>query len=302
MSKITIVMLPEYVSAFIMKHLRPVFSQWFDFVPYDANKTYNRDCVFVTHHDKDQILAEQLWQQGFKVAVEELWEYPRLHPRYYTINCAKWFWFNEAFWYMSLGYERYYPTRNFKKLALMPIGRRRPFRDQLVEQLGPMLDLFVWSYHDRMLPNDLPLEQREPGDRIAWQRHFNPEWYDSTSFSLVVETQVTGADFVTEKTWKPIAYMHPFMVLGPSGTLKNLRAWGFETYDNLFDESYDTVDFDKGKLDIIINNVKNFQPSTYDDETRDRVAFNKNRFFSTHIIRAQIKKDIVDPLQEFING
>ena len=69
-------MLPEYVSAFVMKHLRPVFSQWFDFVPYDANKTYSKDCVFVTHHDKDQGLAEQLWQQGFKVAVEELWEYP----------------------------------------------------------------------------------------------------------------------------------------------------------------------------------------------------------------------------------
>lgn len=299
---IEFVSLPEYKSAFLTKYLMPVFSRWFKFSQYDPGKTYNSKTLFVTHHNSDVELARQLWDQGHKVAVEELWEYRDPHPDYYTISSLKWFWFNEAFWYLALGYDRYYPTRNYSKLALMPMCRRRPHRDLIAQQLAPWLDRFVWSYHDRMLPNDLPLEQREPGDNINWQRHLNPEWYDSTSFTISVETMVTGRGFITEKTWKPIAYMHPYMVVGPTGTLKHLRSWGFETYGNLFDESYDDIDFNNGKLDVIINNIKNFQVQPFDSETRDRTVYNKNRFFNVNLVQAEIKKDIVNPLQEYINA
>jgi hypothetical protein len=299
---IDLVLLPEYKSAFMATHVLPIFSQWFRFSQWDPAKTYQRSCVFVTHHNSDKELAQQLWEQGYKVAVEELWEYRDPHPTFYTIQSLKWFWFNEAPWYINLGYDKYYPTRNFSKLALMPMCRKRPHRDMTLQRLAPWINQFVWSYHNKMLPNDLPIEQREPGDFINWQRFFNPEWYDSTSFTIAVETLVTGRGFITEKTWKPIAYMHPYMVVGPTGTLKHLRSWGFETFDNLFDESYDDVEFNDGKLDIIANNVQNYQVGPFDNETRDRVAFNKNRFFSIHIMKNFIRQDIVNPLQEYIDA
>jgi len=299
---IDLVLLPEYKSAFMARHVLPVFSQWFKFSQWDASKTYQKNCVFVTHHNSDKELATQLWEQGYKVAVEELWEYRDPHPTFHTISSLKWFWFNEAPWYINLGYEKYYPTRNYSKLALMPMCRKRPHRDMTLEKFAPWLDRFIWSYHNKMLPNDLPLEQREPGDFINWQRYFNPEWYDSTSFTIAVETLVTGRGFITEKTWKPIAYMHPFMVVGTLGTLKHLRSWGFETFDNLFDESYDDVEFNQGKLDIIANNIKNYEIAQFDDETRDRVAYNKNRFFSTNVMKNFIKQDIINPLQEYIDA
>ena len=299
---IDLVLLPEYKSAFMTRYLLPVFSQWFRFRQWDANTTYDKSSLFVTHHNSDVELANKLYEQGYRVAVEELWEYRDPHPRFHTISSLRWFWINEAHWYMMLGYDRYYPTRNYSKLALMPMCRPRPHRDMALQKLAPWLDQFIWSYHNRMLPNDLPLEKREPGDFINWQRYFNPEWYDSTSFSIAVETLVTGRGFITEKTWKPIAYMHPYMVVGPNGTLKHLRSWGFETYNNIFDESYDDVDFNAGKLDIIAKNVKQYQIQPYDDETRDRVVYNKNRFYNLNHLKTVIKEDIINPLQEYINA
>jgi hypothetical protein len=299
---IDLVLLPEYKSAFIAKYVLPVFSQWLRFIQYNPTTTYPKTAVFVTHHNSDVELANQLWEQGYKIAVEKLWEYREPHPQFHTISSLRWFWINEAYWYMAQGYERYYPTRNWSKLALMPMCRQRPHRDMVLQKLAPYLGQFVWSYHNRMLPNDLPLEKRKPGDNINWQRYFNPEWYDSTSFSIAVETMVTGRGFVTEKTWKPIAYMHPYMIVGPNGTLKLLRSWGFETYNNIFDESYDDIDFNNGKLDIILENVKQYQIQPYNDETRDRVAYNKNRFYNLNLLKIVIQQDIVHPLLEYINA
>lgn len=299
---IDLVLLPEYKSAFMARYMLPVFSQWFRFRQYDPQATYSKSSVFVTHHNSDVDLANQLWEQGHKIAVEELWEYRDTHPRFHTIASLRWFWINECYWYIALGYDKYHPTKNWSKLALMPMCRQRPHRDMTLQKLAQYLPQFVWSYHNRMLPNDLPLEQREPGDFINWQRYFNPEWYDTTSFSISVETMVTGRGFVTEKTWKPIAYMHPYMVVGPNGTLRLLRSWGFETYDNIFDESYDVTDFNDGKLDIILKNVEQYQIQPYDDETRDRVAYNKNRFFNLNLVKTAIQQDIINPLQELINA
>ena len=45
----------------------------------------------------------------------------------------------------------------------------------------------------------------------------------------------SGGAFLTEKTFKPIAYMHPFNVCGSTGTLELLKKNGFEfsNYKNL---------------------------------------------------------------------
>ena len=45
---------------------------------------------------------------------------------------------------------------------------------------------------------------------------------------------------ITEKTFKAIALEMPFVLVAPAGNLEYLREYGFQTFSDIFDESYDT--------------------------------------------------------------
>jgi hypothetical protein len=49
---------------------------------------------------------------------------------------------------------------------------------------------------------------------------------------------------LTEKTFKPIALGMPFVVVGTRGSLEYLRSYGFRTFGNIWDESYDSAEDD----------------------------------------------------------
>ena len=44
---------------------------------------------------------------------------------------------------------------------------------------------------------------------------------------------------ITEKTFKAIALEMPFVLIAPAGSLEYMREYGFQTFSNVFDESYD---------------------------------------------------------------
>jgi len=47
--------------------------------------------------------------------------------------------------------------------------------------------------------------------------------------------------FISEKTFKPIAGYHPFIMLGSKGSLKNLQDMGYKTFHPFINESYDEL-------------------------------------------------------------
>jgi len=64
--------------------------------------------------------------------------------------------------------------------------------------------------------------------------------YSDIFCELVCETYYSGLTFFpTEKTFKPIIQLTPFIVFGPQGHLSNLQRCGFRTFGNYWDESYD---------------------------------------------------------------
>ena len=74
---------------------------------------------------------------------------------------------------------------------------------------------------------------------------FNPNLYLNSWISVITETHAVDEPynfFISEKTWKPIYAMHPFMVLGHKGTLARLHEMGYKTFDGLIDERYDQYD------------------------------------------------------------
>lgn len=67
------------------------------------------------------------------------------------------------------------------------------------------------------------------------------EWYSDTYVHLISETRfVTGTTpFISEKTWRPVMNLQPFIMIGNHGSLKVLHEMGFKTFSPFIDESYD---------------------------------------------------------------
>lgn len=68
--------------------------------------------------------------------------------------------------------------------------------------------------------------------------------YDSW-LTLVSEASFSEEDetcFVSEKTFKPIAVGHPFIVYGNKNSLKYLRELGYQTFDPYINEEYDSLE------------------------------------------------------------
>jgi len=62
---------------------------------------------------------------------------------------------------------------------------------------------------------------------------------------LVTETVATGRrHHLTEKSFKPIALGMPFIIVGTQGSLEYLRSYGFRTFGDIWDESYDMANDD----------------------------------------------------------
>ena len=65
-------------------------------------------------------------------------------------------------------------------------------------------------------------------------------YYDRFAIEIVCETYTMGTTFFpTEKTIRPVMAAKPMLVYGPRYFLARLRTMGFQTYNDLWDESYD---------------------------------------------------------------
>ena len=122
------------------------------------------------------------------------------------------------------GFETLYPklSRHLQRLAdLGPIAFSQAVGEPAMQQAGQRVD-------------DLAL--------VEYQR----SW-----FSVVTESEMASRPVrVTEKVFKPLLNFHPFVVLGNPGSLDILRGLGFETFPELFDETYDTVADPRARFDM----------------------------------------------------
>jgi hypothetical protein len=64
-------------------------------------------------------------------------------------------------------------------------------------------------------------------------------WYSDTYVNLVTETFFGKNVFLSEKVFKPLSNLQPFIVLGDYKTLAELKKLGFKTFEPFIDESYD---------------------------------------------------------------
>ena len=143
-----------------------------------------------------------------------------------------------------------YLGRNYEAVAGMKKDFLRiPFKE---ENREAMLHLksYIRDWQPHLIDidgNELDLDDRQQ----------TKEMYMNTYFSLVTESHVDeDILFITEKTYKPIVNLHPFIIAGSQGTLKYLRDCGYKTFPEIFDESYDEESDPEKRIFIILNEME----------------------------------------------
>ena len=81
--------------------------------------------------------------------------------------------------------------------------------------------------------------------------------YDASWYSIVAETKHLSDElFITEKTAKTILAKRVFVLFAAKGCLEYLRSQGFQTFDGIIDESYDSEPNDRRRFDMAWEQVK----------------------------------------------
>jgi hypothetical protein len=309
---------PDLASWANSPQLRSVLEQYFDFEDYSQDRHYSKDTWFVILANYYEGVKEQFQDHNVIIDVcceANMSKWDRIYKDKIShhvvmygnvptlsapdlIHVPNFFWYHEAL-NLPLDFDH---QPNYKHKFLMPIGRKTKLRDRVVERLTPLLDDAYWSYVRRgqVLPGE---PESLPTTKRYDTRYDNPMWYNDTCFSVVLEsvTDYQGSvPFLTEKIYKPIRHLHPYIAIGAPGILKYLRSQGFETYNNLFDESYDDIEDLDQRMSIIEKNIQEFKKVPYDAETLRRAQHNQQLFYNVEHIHQDIKKSIVEPVFELL--
>ncbi len=154
----------------------------------------------------------------------------------------------------------------------------------------------------------------EPSDASApaMRRLLDPSAfaeYQESWFSVVTES-----DFgdrlrrITEKAFKALLNFHPLIVLGGPGSLRLLRAYGFKTFPDYFDEAYDDVSDPRQRFEMIYEQLSRLccadetELAARDEAGAETAIFNACWGLTQlpKIFRSHIDSDMVDRLTSFV--
>lgn len=104
----------------------------------------------------------------------------------------------------------------------------------------------------------------------------NNNLYDKSLLSLVTETNFYGKTLynekiivgriLSEKTFKPIAMKHPFIIVSNKNFLDCIRALGYKTFHPYINESYDLIECDAERILAIVKEIERLTKMSKDEQ------------------------------------
>lgn len=252
---------------------------------------YYPDCDFIFHtvYDSDSFnnipeisdLPLLLWHAG-EAFIEDTSKLTRNFV-YVTGNALLPYHFNihdiaaNKIWQKQISYNKD-KTKKFLFLNGKDVGHRRYLLAELYHK--GILNDCIWSYieqqsidwwfhkdlgfsnGDREYANSVKhIIPYKPFDSTNLIRNLSQSIYSDTYMSIIGETTFqhyrnqTVPLMLTEKTYSACANLHMFIIAGPMGSLNLLKQQGFETFGDLWDESYDTIANTKQRLQAVCNTI-----------------------------------------------
>jgi hypothetical protein len=125
------------------------------------------------------------------------------------------------------------------------------------------------EYPTKYLENPIFHTKTKKNDKLLYSRY--GEIFISKSFlHLTLESRWKGGlntihGFISEKIFRPINSMNPFIVVAYPHFIKKLHELGFKTFDKWWDESYDNEKDDEKRLNMIFNLLKDISEKPMDE-------------------------------------
>ena len=109
------------------------------------------------------------------------------------------------------------------------------------------------------------------------------DYYQNAYFNFVVETHFDNDTiYLTEKTFKPILNLQPFIVIGNPGTLALLKDLGYKTFEDVIKETYDKQTDHRDRMSSLL-----------------KISFDLCRLSDKHHLRIQnIIRDVLEHNQK----
>jgi hypothetical protein len=140
---------------------------------------------------------------------------------------------------------------------------------------------------------------------------FDMKDYESTEIEVVLETLFDDDRcHLTEKILRPIACGQPFILVATQGSLEYLRSYGFQTFDNIWNEAYDCVSDPLTRLTDITKLM--YEISQWDTKTQNKklaqareiANYNRELFFSQKFfnqIVSELQHNLHSALSQVVN-
>jgi len=98
-------------------------------------------------------------------------------------------------------------------------------------------------------------------------KNLNEDLANDTFVNIISETHTVGTNmiFPTEKTTKAIYTAQPFILFGNPNTLKYLKKWGYRTFSDFWDESYDDDVPMEERLNRLISTMEFIANKSWDE-------------------------------------
>ena len=160
-------------------------------------------------------------------------------------------------------YELFESDDNLKQNTFYSFNYREnpPYPNPEEDDLLPHLPLERYG-----LNNNIDVVRRDETAGIEYQYTSIVNILCETFFyKFNTQNEEQVQKFFTEKTFRPLAICQPFIYVGMHGMLDKLKSYGFKTFGDFWDESYDNIEDDDTRLDIIMNIIKKLNEKSLEE-------------------------------------
>lgn len=125
--------------------------------------------------------------------------------------------------------------------------------------------------------------------------------YLQSMVHIITETRVDEDLFISEKSFKPMFYKRPFLIVGQRGILKKLHQQGYKTFPNMFNETYDDRGGDWSRINAVCDEAVKWiskSPSQQKQLFEQSESICKENFRNLIKRGSELEKNLHDSIME----
>jgi hypothetical protein len=146
------------------------------------------------------------------------------------------------------------------------------------------------DFYNKEIPIELDTMDCENKSGFGTNATFKKHLFLNSCINLVTETSFDCNQlFISEKVLKPIICYQPFIVFGPYQYLKRLKTYGYKTFSDVWDESYDDIEDWRERLKVLIDLVNGLNSKSIEEineiylKTKNICIYNRELFNSLEL-------------------